>query len=248
MSNIWNKAVDHYPKILGLLFLLAALYFFVTAPPKENFSIVNCLSFISCFAVSNLLWFGAIGPDAIATRLRRAARQAKSVPAEKAVHNVPERTFYYCPKFTWKKALMLAVMIPLGLGFIGVGVFVFAYWKNPGEWGFRLTFLALNAVSACIAIYFPLRQLSMYVKVDSRGLQSRGYFRTVMMPWEDIVALVAKKIIVPFIYYAVPVALDAGDEFRVYSQTDVLRFVPRLPQANELRNIISSETGMVWNA
>jgi hypothetical protein len=247
MHRLWNNAVDHYPKLLAALFLSAAIYFFVTAPPKDNFSIANCLSFISCLTVGGLLGFGAIGPDSVAMRRRRAARRAEPIRNAVVVHDVPERIFYYCPTLAWKRVVMLVAMSLLGLGIFCMGALAAICWKNPGEWGVRLTLLLMNSVSACIAIYFPWRQGSMYVRIDSRGIESRGYFRTVTMPWEDVVALVAKKIIVPFFYCTAATMLDAGDEFRVYSQTDVLRFVPRLPAAEDLRRIISAETGMVWN-
>ena len=63
-------------------------------------------------------------------------------------------------------------------------------WGIPGAWPERLGMGLPLWFGGGISLWVPLRQLTMFVKVDATGLESRGYFRTVQIRWEDAFLIV----------------------------------------------------------
>ncbi len=240
MTRFLDSLRDHSSRIAGGLLLCAAFVTLLMAPPKPGFSIVNCYLFIGFVATGSLLLWGLWGPDPIATRLRRESRRRG--PSPRSIQaDVPERVFRYAPTLSWGRALGVVVGTLAGSIAIGTGVLVARCM--PGSWAQRAAMGLPLWIGGGISLWFPWRQLRMYVRVDADGLECRGYFRTVKLCWEDVVTLIVRE------YYLVCGFgfLPVGIVYSVYSQRRRLSFLARLPDAPELANTISSATGLEWH-
>jgi hypothetical protein len=241
MNQLRELVTDYGLRILGGVSLLAAFVTLLMAPPKPAFSIVNLYLFITFILLGTLLIMGLIGPHPIAIRRRREARRTPATSRPRGAGDLPEQVFAYCPSLSGGRIFATAVSVLAGLLAIGIGGYV--AWGIAGSWPFRLAAGFPVWMGGLIALWVPLRHLTMYVKIDANGLESRGYLRTATIRWEDVVALVAREH--HMLVFGGFVSL--GTVYTVYAQRGQLAFVSRLPHVAELAALISDRTGLQWS-
>lgn len=240
MNLVFRLSRGHFSRILGGLLLCAAFVTLLLAPPKPAFSIANCLLFFSFVLTGAMLLWGLWGPAPIAVRPRRETCQAGPATGTTGC-DVPERVFRYCPATSsWGSTLSVGLTTLLGLCLIGLGLFLAG--GLPGSTSERFAMGLPLWIGGGISLWFPLRQRTMYVHVDANGLESRGYFRTVRLRWEDVAALIVRdyRLLSPFGF------IPVGTVYSVYSQRTRLSFLATLPAAADLAHLISEATGQPW--
>ncbi len=224
----------HLPRILGALMLINALITLILAPPAERFSIFNLLAFLVFLVAGTLLVTGLIGTHPAASRLRLQAQEGTGRAGP--LFPVTERVFSYANKSAGQLAATVLCIL-LGLSLLALGLIV--AWRFPGSNSNRIMVGLPPMIGGLIAIWFPVRQLSMFVKIDHQGVTARLYFLSNQFPWEEIVALMVRK-------NEFPMFGRLSTTYTIYSRQTRIDFTDRLPGYSQLASLIAEATGLQW--
>ena len=231
---------DHATRILGGVLIVSGLIILFGAP--EELGIAKLFLFLFCFVPGVLLLQGLIGRDPLAAKIRREALTAARAP-DAALPEVPEQVFRYCTN-PLRRTLVTLLCLGLGTGLLAAGCWVVRVM--PGGLGMRILTAWPMLAFGPFLWWYVFRFRSLYIKVDTRGVEARLYFRTVMIPWTEIVALIAREYHTVFIAGAMPVPLSAGTVYSVYSQRARLSFSGGLESYGELAGLLSRVTRLEW--
>jgi hypothetical protein len=231
---------DYLSRIAGALLLISAFVLLLLAPPKGQFSVLNFFAFLTCLVLGYLVAAGYVGTHPIAARLRREARLAGSfrpVP----LCSIPSETFPIT-KHSKDRILIISLCAILGLLLLVSGTLVSRAFATRG-W---LVALPLY-LAAALCFWCPLRQWSMYVRVDPQGITARSYFRTLSVKWEDVVALIAREhhIFLPGAH-SVGTIGQLGTIYSIYSRKTKIDFTQHVPGVDRLISILGAATGLEW--
>jgi hypothetical protein len=225
----------HYlPRVLGALLLAAALILLVLAPPAGQFGIFHLYGFLACLVVGILLIIGLIGTHPAASRLRLQAEAG--IGRTGPLCPVTARIFSYTNKSAGQLTAT-ALCLLLGLSLVALGLIVAG--RFPGSTLSRIMVGFPPLIGGMIAIWFPTRQLGMFVKVDHQGITARLYFSSIRMPWAEIVALVVRE-------NEFPMFGRLSTTCTIYSQQTRIDFTDRLPGWTQLADLIEQATGLTW--
>ncbi|NUQ65116.1 MAG: hypothetical protein HUU20_21845 [Pirellulales bacterium] len=220
------------PRLLGAALLAVGLSLLILAP--KEFSPGHLFGGLACMVVGTLLTRGLIGTDLVAARLREEASHSDS-PIGPGRRDVPPRVFRYgvSPR---KRALATLVCAGLAAGLLAMGAFVL--FTFPGNLGNRLLVAAPAFCTGLFLWWYIARHRNLDIKVDSHGLDARLFFRSTVIAWDEIVALIARRHYWRGIYF--------GTVYSVYTRQDKLSFNDRLEGCDELVRLVSEVTGLEW--
>lgn len=228
---------DNLSRIAGWALLVCALVLLILSPP--GFSIIHLYAFIFCFACGCLLAAGMLGTDPAASRLRRKALETVT-PRTGPLTHVPEQLFPYAGSPRNRK-LAASICFVLGLGLIGLGVWTVSSlpFKAPDHILAGVPLWAFGILCIWISIRYPTRS----IQVAPRGIALQGYFRTVAMPWQSVLALTARE------HFVLSAAgfLSTGVLYSLYSDRHKLSFSSFLPGSERLASLVAEATGLTWN-
>ena len=231
---------DYLSRIAGAVLLVSAFLLLLLAPPKGQFSALNFFAFLICLVLGYFLAAGYVGTHPVAARLRRGARLAgSSRPVPPC--NIPAETFPIT-NHSKGRILIISLCAVLGLSLLVSGTLA-ARAFAAGRGSIGLPFY----LAAALCFWCPLRQWSMYVRVDPQGITARSYFRTVSMKWEDVVALIAREhhVFLPGAH-SVGMIGQLGTIYSVYSRKTRIDFTHHVPGADRLISILGAATGLEW--
>ncbi len=211
---------DYAPKIVGGLLVLCGLVLLVFGPGK--FSSPHLILGIGTLVVGGLLLWGLIGT---APRVARIRREALAETRQLDVPEIPERVFRYSPG-----RAVNVVLVSVALLMFVLGTVVAAGLEDSGQ-GLWLVGGAMWAVGLLV-LWLAYRYPRLYVKVDSRGVESQQYVRTVAMTWPDILALT--------------ISYEGMLTYSVWSRRYKLSFNSGIEGADELVVLLASVTGLEW--
>ncbi len=180
-----------------------------------------------------------IGTHPLAARLRRAA--VRTVPLRMGpLCPVPEQMFPYAGS-PYKRRLVACTCFVIGLCLTGLGILVVYFFPSRAvdiiPAGIPLW--ACGILCLWIAIRYPTR----YIQVTPQAITLKGYFQSVTMPWQGVLALIAEKhFILCFGGF-----VSAGVMYSLYSGRLKLSFSSHLPGSERLASLVSEATGLTWN-
>jgi hypothetical protein len=189
-----------------------------------------------CLVAGILLLQGLIGGDPLAAQLRREAVRAGPRHVT-AARDVPERVFRYGAA---RRTLATTIVVALGVLLFVLGCL--AALLFPGVLADRVAVAAPLLVAGALMGWIAGRYPTLYVKVDPDGVEARMYFRSVRMPWADIVALIARE------HHALVQSgfVSAGIVYSVYAPRTKLYFTDRLESRGELLDLLARTTSLEW--
>jgi len=222
-------------RVLGGILLFASVILLITAPPSGQFSAASLFGFLGCLVFGILLASGLVGTHPYAARARR---QAPAVPRRTPDAGRPsiEATFAYANRSARQK-LSVGLCTALGLALLTLAAVVARQF--PGRLADRVLVGISSLLGGLISIYFPLRQLKMFLKVGPAGIEARLYFRSISIAWDEIVALIEREN-----YF--PMFGNVGTTFSIYTLRRRIDFTDRLTGWRELRDLVSRATGLEW--
>ena len=65
---------------------------------------------------------------------------------------------------------------------------------------------------------YARRYLRVGIRVDDEGIKARLYYRSIAIRWDEVVSLIKGDCVAPMAFAGMPVALDAGTIYWVYSR------------------------------
>jgi hypothetical protein len=209
----------------------------VFSPP--GFSIIHFYIFLICFACGILLATGMIGTHPDAVRFRRAA--AGMPPRTKPLCSVSEQLFPFASSPA-KGIFAASICFVIGLCLTGLGILIAFLFPSKGADRFLagIPLWVCGLLCLWIAIRFPTR----CIQVTPKAITLRGYFRTVTMPWESILALIHREHFI----LAFGGFVTTGVMYSLYSKHRKLSFSSQVPGSERLVSLISEGTGLAWNA
>jgi hypothetical protein len=224
---------------MGGFLLFCALLLIIFGPPKQHFNILHLYSFMACFVAGFLLIAGFVGTHPAAARIRREAIRAGSFRTG-PLCPIIEQKFPYQARTKARAAAALSIL--LGVLLIGLGVFLFATFSS--DIADRFLAGTLPAAAGILFLWIGFRYPSRFVEVTPEILRIEGYFKTVSMPWQDILALVAREHFV----WTVGGFTSTGILYSVYSGHSKLWFSSQTPGSEQLAESIAAATGLPWNS
>jgi hypothetical protein len=152
----------------------------------------------------------------------------------------PEQLFPYAGS-SLKKKLATGISFVLGLGLAGLGVLIAS--RLPLKTADYI--LAGLPLWACgiLCIWISIRYPTRCIQVTPQGITLKGYFRTVAMPWQSVLALTARE------HFVLTVGgfLTTGVLYSLYSDRRKLTFSSHLPENARLASLVTEATGLTWN-
>ncbi len=229
---------DRASGIAGAVLLAVALVLLFVSP--REFHLGFCAAFMVCAVLGALLALGLVGTDPVGARLRREAR-SQARPGLRLAPDMPERIFRYgkSPAARWGSTIVCLV---LGLGMVVLGVV--SGWSLSGGLSERLVLAAFLGVFGLFIAWYGMRYNQLFVKVDAQGIEARMYFRTVKIPWEEVVGVVARHYWL--IGWRTGGVLPIGTVYWVYAPRTKVNFTHGLESVEELTALICSITGLAW--
>jgi hypothetical protein len=219
------------------MLLLCALVLLILSPP--GFNIIHFYLFLACLVCGFLLATGMLGTDPLASKLRRiAAPSAES--RTQSLGSVPEQVFPFASspsKGKWAAGICLAA----GLALIGLGILIAIVY--PSKLAERILagipLLGCGILCIWIAACYPTR----YIQVTPQSITLKGYFRTVTMPWQNVLVLTARKHFVLSVGGFIP----TGILYSLYSKHHKLVFSSQIPGSERLVPLVAQTTGLTWD-
>lgn len=212
-------------RLAGLLLLAAGFGVLVLAP--AGFSPVYLFGGLALLIASVPFLVGAIGTPRVVAHARVEAAER---PRRLAPVKAPSRTFRRRVGWggTW-------VLYTLAVG-LAVGSVVLALmWVGQTGPIALLALVAPMAGTAAFLVWYAWRYNSLWVRVGPRGVSARQYLRTVVMPWEEVVALTARTTIRGMTTYC------------IWSGRQRITFYAGgLDGAEELAAAVAAVTGLDW--
>jgi hypothetical protein len=153
---------------------------------------------------------------------------------------IPEQSFPYAGSpFKGKLAAGICFVMGLSLGSLGILV-IFIIPSRGAE---RILAGIPLVGFGIICIWISTRYATRYIQVTPQGITLKGYFRTVAMPWQSILALTARE------HFVLTVGgfLNTGVIYSLYSDRRKLSFSSHLPESGRLVSLVVEATGLAWN-
>ena len=242
IQEMFAKIYDRRQPILGVILLGAALTFLFMDFPGD-WKYLHMAIFVSSFATGLLLVWGVIGTHPSAARSRRNPGRVQ--PEQTAsCEPIKAQVFRYGAS-PWRRGAAVAVGVILGLGMIALGVFVGAAIQTPSGWVGPI-FGAGCAVWGLILCDYARRYLQVGIHVDEEGIKARLYYRSTDIRWDEVVSLIKQTCTAPMALAGMPVVLNAGTLYLVYSKDAKIWFSNGLVGGDLLAEIIAKRTGMSW--
>jgi hypothetical protein len=229
---------DWMPRIAGVALLVCGLVLLIFSPAK--FSTAHLLLFLACFVSGILLITGIIGTHPTAAGLRREAIKG-GIRRPGPLCHVPEQVFPYANS-PLKKSLVTIVCAAIGLSLACLGIFLMWVFHSKAADGVLTGVIPLAGGILCL--WIAVRYPSVRLQVNPGGITLRGYFRTVQMPWETILALIARN------HYVLTAGgfAPTGILYSLYSPHSKLWFSSQLPGSERLASLVAEATGLTWNS
>jgi hypothetical protein len=239
---MFAKIYDRRQPILGVILLGAAMALLFMDFPGD-WKYLHMAIFISGSATGLLLVWGIIGTHPSAARSRR---HPSSVQPEQAASCEPikAQVFRYGAS-PWRRGAVVVVGVILGLGMIALGVFVGAAIQTPSGWVGPI-FGAGCAAWGLFLWDYSRRYLQVGIHVDEEGIRARLYYRSTEIRWNEVVSLIKQTCVAPMALAGMPVGLNAGTMYWVYSKDAKIWFSDGLVGGDLLAEIIAKTTGISW--
>ena len=237
-AAIWDR---RYP-LFGM-FLLAISLTTLLAHFPGDWKYLQMVLFISGWTLGCLLLWKVVGTHPLAARMRGNRGQKPLQPT--APHEpVSPRVFRYGTSH-WRRGATVCVGVALGLGMVVLGVILGMTLPSPSGW-VGPVFGTASAVWGIILCDYARRYLQVGIRVDDEGIKARLYYRSTAMRWDDVISLIKGGCVAPMAFAGMPVALDAGTIYWVYSQNAKIWFSNGLVDGEVLSRIIAQRTGLAW--
>ena len=233
---------DHLHPILGAILLVtSSVLLFVDFP--GDWKLLHLVLFIGGWSVGLLLVWGVIGTHPLAAKARRVA--GSSPRRDTLAHEpVTPRLFRYGAN-RWRRGLAAVFIVALGLGMSAMGAVFAAAWHADPRW-VGPAFGIACAIWGILSCDYARRYLRVGIGVDDEGIRARLYYHSTQIRWDEIVSLVNGKCTAPMLFAGIPVAVDAGTIYWVYSSEAKIWFSNGLGDSEVLVKIIAQRTGMTW--
>lgn len=233
---------NHRYPLLGMCVLAASVVLLFVDFPGD-WKVFHIVLFIAGWSVGCLLIWGVIGTHPLAAEARRVA---PSQPLPVAVNReaIKPELFQYGTN-RWRRGMVAGFVVVLGLGMATLGVVCGVAWHAQPAW------VGLAVGAGCITwgmliCDYGRRYLRVGIAVDDTGIRAQLYYRSIVIPWDEVVALIEMSCRVPMIFAGIPAVVDAGVIYWVYSGNDKIWFSNSLVDGDRLRDIIAERTGLVW--
>ncbi len=231
---------NQFSRIAGGTLLVVALFLAIFSPGKSNFSIIHFYFFLTCFTCGILLLTGMIGTHPMAAAARRAAIRT-GARRNGPLCRVPEQIFPYAGSM-FNRRMVAGICVLIGFSLTGLGFFI--AWVLPSK-GFENLLAGMPCVAAGIlCLWISIRYPERHLRTTPESIMLKGYFRTILMPWQNIVALIARE-------HSVLIAggfVSTGIIYSLYSEHGKLWFSSNLPGSERLASLVADATGLTWDS
>lgn len=242
-AAIW----DHRHPVCGILLVVAALTMLFGDFPGD-WKYLQMALFISVWTLGLLLFWGVIGTHPIAARARGNLAQnpfpSTTASAITAPEPVSPQLFRYGAS-RWRRGAAVTIGVALGLGMIALGVGLGMVLPSPSGWVGPIFGTAI-AVWGIVLCDYVRRYLHVGIRVDNDGIKAQLYYRSTAIRWDEVVSLIKGDCVAPMAFAGMPVLLNAGTLYWVYSKDAKIWFSNSLVDGDVLSRIIAQRTGLTW--